>query len=60
MAAPAAAALAGVAALGAYINAKYHVAQDVRALRKKRVAMKWYAELGVWISVLLPASFSSF
>lgn len=45
-AAAAAASVAAVTGVGAYLNAKYHIAQDVRGLRFKKNAAKYYAELG--------------
>jgi hypothetical protein len=46
MAAPVAAAVAGVTAIGAYLNGKYHIAQDLRAKRRRKQAMDYYAGLG--------------
>lgn len=42
-----AAALAAASALAAYVNAKYHVAQDIKALRFKRSSTKHYEQLGM-------------
>jgi hypothetical protein len=44
----AAASVAAISGLAAYINGKYHIAQDVRALRFKSRAVKYYAELGTF------------
>ncbi|KAF2800362.1 acetyl-CoA synthetase-like protein [Melanomma pulvis-pyrius CBS 109.77] len=44
MAAPVAA-IAGVSALAAYVDGKYHITQDLRAKRKKKRAVEWYAAL---------------
>lgn len=52
MAAAAAASLAGVSALTAYINAKYHVGQDLGSLYHARQAGKYYAGLGMLILFL--------
>jgi hypothetical protein len=41
-----AASLAALAGLAAWANAKYHISQDVAALRFKKGAEKHYAELG--------------
>jgi hypothetical protein len=46
-----AASVAAISGLAAYINAKYHIGQDVRMLRFKKGAEKNYAELGTCISV---------
>jgi hypothetical protein len=45
-AAAAAASVAAVTGVGAYLNAKYHIAQDVKGLIFKKNAAKYYAELG--------------
>ncbi|KAF2715140.1 acetyl-CoA synthetase-like protein [Pleomassaria siparia CBS 279.74] len=45
MAATGVAAVAGVSAIAAYVNAKYHIAQDLRAKRRRSKAVEWYAEL---------------
>jgi hypothetical protein len=42
----AAASLAALAGLAAWVDGKYHVRQDVAALRFKKGAERWYAELG--------------
>jgi hypothetical protein len=47
MAATTAASVAAVTGLAAYLNGKYHLAQDIKALRFKRNANKYYAELGM-------------
>lgn len=49
----AAAALAAVSGLAAYINGKYHVVQDLKALKFKYQAAKYYAGVGTY-SVLNP------
>lgn len=46
-----AASVAAISGLAAYINAKYHIGQDVRMLRFKKGAEKNYAELGMSVSV---------
>lgn len=46
-----AASVAAITSLAAYINAKYHIGQDVRMLKFKKGAEKHYAELGMYISV---------
>jgi hypothetical protein len=46
MAATGAAAIAGLAGLAAYLNGKYHIAQDLKTRKKKKQAVKYYAELG--------------
>ncbi|ORY17614.1 hypothetical protein BCR34DRAFT_474534 [Clohesyomyces aquaticus] len=38
-------ALAGISALGAYVNAKFHVVQDLKVRRRKQQALKWYRDL---------------
>jgi hypothetical protein len=43
----AAASLAGIAGLAAWVNAKYHVSQDIAALRFKKGAERYYDELGM-------------
>jgi hypothetical protein len=45
-AAIAAASVAAVTGAGAYLNAKYHIGQDVKTLRQKKEGDKHYAELG--------------
>lgn len=42
-----AAALAAASALAAYVNAKYHVAQDIKTLKFKRSSTKYYEQLGM-------------
>lgn len=42
-----AAALAAASALAAYVNAKYHVAQDINTLKFKRNSTKYYEQLGM-------------
>jgi|TARA_R110002003_G_scaffold2545_3_gene24448 hypothetical protein len=49
MATTAAASVAAVTGLAAYLNGKYHLAQDIKALRFRRKAAKYYAELGMSI-----------
>lgn len=46
-----AASVAAISGLAAYINAKYHIGQDVRMLRFKKGAEKNYAELGMCVSM---------
>lgn len=41
-----AASVAAISSLAAYINAKYHIGQDLRILKFKKGAEKHYAELG--------------
>ena len=50
----AAASVAAISGLAAYLNGKYHIAQDLRALRFKKAAAKHYAELGM---LLIPFTF---
>ncbi|KAF1998842.1 acetyl-CoA synthetase-like protein [Amniculicola lignicola CBS 123094] len=45
MAAASAAAVAGMSALAAYVNAKYHINQDLKVIRRRKQAVKWYEEL---------------
>lgn len=40
------ASVAALSGLGAYLNAKYHLVQDVKALKFRRSSMKYYEELG--------------
>lgn len=47
------AALAGISALSAYLNAKYHVAQDLKLVWRKKQAEKYYQKLGTSKIVLL-------
>lgn len=42
-----AASVAAISSLAAYVNAKYHIAQDLRVLRFKKSAESHYAELGM-------------
>jgi hypothetical protein len=44
------AALAGVSSLAAYLNAKYHIAQDLRVYRRRKRALQYYAELSMFVS----------
>jgi hypothetical protein len=46
MAATAAASVAAVSGLAAYLNGKYHLAQDIKTLKFRSNAQKYYAELG--------------
>ena len=48
-----AAALAAVSGLAAYINGKYHIVKDLKGLRAKNEAAKYYAKLGM-SSTLIP------
>lgn len=41
------ASVAAISSLAAYINAKYHIGQDLRALKFKKGAEKNYTELGM-------------
>ena len=41
-----AASVAAVSGLAAYLNGKYHLAQDIKALKFRSKAAKYYAELG--------------
>lgn len=54
----AAASLAAVSGLAAYLNAKYHVAQDLRLVRFKRKSERFYEELGMCFLRLRFASLS--
>lgn len=63
----AAASLAAIGGLAAYLNAKYHIKQDLRLLRLKRAAGKHYAELGMCLLFFsfvffsfLPCRFTTF
>lgn len=47
-AAATAASVAALSGLAAYINGKYHIAQDLRMLRFKKKAGKYYADLGMY------------
>lgn len=42
-----AASVAAITSLAAYVNAKYHVGQDLRMLKFKKKAESHYAELGM-------------
>jgi hypothetical protein len=44
----AAASVAAISGLAAYVNGKYHIAQDLRALRFRRQAASYYEELGTF------------
>ena len=46
-----AASVAAISGLAAYINAKYHIGQDVRMLRFKKGEEKNDAELGMCVPV---------
>lgn len=46
MAAAAAASLAGISALAAYLDAKYHIGQDLKVITRLRRSAKYYASLG--------------
>jgi hypothetical protein len=46
MAVTTAASVAAVSGLAAYLNGKYHLAQDIEALMFRRKALKYYQELG--------------
>lgn len=41
-----AASVAAISSLAAYINAKYHIGQDLRMLKFKKGAERHYGELG--------------
>ena len=43
----AAASVAAISGLAAYVNAKYHIAQDLRGLRFKKNAASYYEQLGM-------------
>ncbi|PSN71610.1 long-chain fatty acid transport protein 1 [Corynespora cassiicola Philippines] len=58
MAAVATASLAGISALGAYLDGKYHIGQDLRIKRRKKQAVKWYAGLVAQNRLCLWYSFS--
>lgn len=57
MAATGAAAAAGIASLAAYLNGKYQIAQDLRVRRRKKRAVKWYADLGMYTFAFAQCSF---
>jgi hypothetical protein len=44
----AAASVAAISGLAAYVNGRYHIAQDLRALRFKKRAARYYEELGTY------------
>ncbi|CAN9404520.1 unnamed protein product [Alternaria alternata] len=44
----AAASVAAISGLAAYVNGKYHIGQDLRALRFKKRAAGYYEELGMY------------
>jgi hypothetical protein len=44
----AAASVAAISGLAAYVNGKYHIAQDLKALRFKKRAGSYYEELGMY------------
>jgi hypothetical protein len=48
MAATAVASVAAASGLAAYLNGKYHLAQDLKALKFRRNATKYYDELGTF------------
>lgn len=48
MALTAASAVAGLSALSAYLNAKYHIGHDIGLLKRKKVTERWIAELGMF------------
>lgn len=50
-----AASVAAISSLAAYINAKYHIGQDLRMLKFKKKAEKHYAELGMCFVTSIPA-----
>lgn len=43
----AAASVAAISGLAAYLNGKYHIGQDLRLLRFRSKAGKYYADLGM-------------
>lgn len=45
----AAASIAAISGLAAYLNGKYHIAQDLGVLEFKKQAEKYYAELGMFL-----------
>ena len=47
-AAATAASVAAISSLAAYLNAKYHIGQDLRMIRFKKGAERHYAELGTY------------
>jgi hypothetical protein len=48
----AAASVAAVSGLAAYLNGKYHLAQDIKTLRFRRNAAKYYAGIGTSIDLM--------
>ena len=48
-AAATAASLAAISGLAAYVNGKYHISQDLRALRFKSKAGSHYEQLGMYL-----------
>lgn len=52
----AAASVAAISGLAAYLNGKYNIAQDVRMLRFKKRAGKYYTDLGTLLNALLNQS----
>jgi hypothetical protein len=52
MAATAAASVAAVSGLAAYLNGKYHLGQDLEALIFRRKALKYYQEIGKYTMIL--------
>ena len=52
MAATGAAALAGVTGVAAYLNAKFHVAQDIGAIRRAQKTGRYYEKLGTFPCLL--------
>jgi hypothetical protein len=50
MATTSAVALAGLTAIGAYLNGKYHIVQDLKAKRRRKQAGNYYAKLGTFLS----------
>jgi len=47
MALTAAGAVAGLSAVGAYLNAKYHLGHDIKLIKRRKAYEKWYAEMGM-------------
>jgi predicted lysophospholipase L1 biosynthesis ABC-type transport system permease subunit len=47
----AAVSVAAITGLAAYVNGKYHVAQDLKVLGFKRRAGRYYAETGMFIGL---------
>jgi hypothetical protein len=46
MATTAVASVAAISGLAAYLNGKYHLKQDIKLLRAKKEAAKYYEQLG--------------